>query len=103
MKSRSETASRLLVATRAKRSSRATCSGSIGNVVPARRAGAERQDVGAPAAVGEALAVALELLVVGEEVVREEHGLGALQVRVARHHDLGVLRGRAPRAPSGTR
>src|SRR5262249_2237186 len=49
---------------------------------PGQRRGPERQDVDAPAAVGEALAVALELLDVGEEVVRSEDRLGSLQVRV---------------------
>lgn len=56
-------------------------------------AGTERQDVGATAAIGEALAVAEEHFGVGEEVVAEGDGLGALEVGVAGHGVGGVAFG----------
>ena len=48
-------------------------------------AAAERPDVEAGVAGPEALLVALKHLEVGQEVMREQNRLGALQVRVARH------------------
>ena len=45
--------------------------------------GAERQNVDALAAIGQAFAVALIFLDVGQEVMRRQHRLGPLQVRVA--------------------
>ena len=56
--------------------------------------GAERQHVDAPAAVGQSVAVALVLLDVGQEVVRRQHRLGALQVRVAGQDQVAVALGR---------
>ena len=58
-------------------------------------AGAQGHDVGLFPAVAVAALVALEHLHVGQQVVREEHGLGALQVRVAGHQHVLV----APRGP----
>ena len=58
---------------------------------PGERRGAERKLVHAPPAVGEARAVALEHLEIGEQVVPEGHRLGDLQVREARHQRGGVL------------
>src|SRR5207248_678607 len=55
--------------------------------------GAEGQDIEAFAAVGEALAVALILFDVGEEVVGGEDGLSALQVRVAGQDEVAVMLG----------
>ncbi len=57
-----------------------------------QRGGAERQPVDAPAAVGEALAVALEHRHVGEQVMAERDRLRHLQVRVAGHDQRGVAR-----------
>src|SRR5262249_35049202 len=55
--------------------------------------GAKRQDVDALAAVGEAFAVALVLLDVGEEVVGGEDRLCPLEVRVAGQDDVAVSLG----------
>ena len=77
----------------------ATLSRSIGSDVPASAAAPERQDVDALAAVGQPLAVALELLDVGEEVVRRQHRLGPLQVRVAGQDDVAVALGRVDERP----
>ncbi len=75
------------------------------------RGRAERQSVHALAAVGEALGVAREHRLVGQEVMAERHRLRDLQVREAGHDRVGVLlgqvderaaqRGRA--APAGRR
>src|SRR5213596_389416 len=71
--SRSATASTLLAVTRAKPSWRATKRRSRGKPAPAS----------ARAAVAEARPVARQHLVIGEQVVREEDRLRALEVRVA--------------------
>ena len=57
------------------------------------RRGAQRHRVGARAAVAEPLAVALQHEDVREEVVTEDDGLGALQMRVARQRRLDRLGG----------
>ena len=51
---------------------------------------AERQHVDSLQAVGESLAVALELLAIGQPVVSGHHGLSALHVREAGEYDIGV-------------
>ena len=51
----------------------------------------------------EALAIALEHEHVGEQMVREDHRLGALQVRVAGHRRLDVLLGALDRGPGARR
>jgi hypothetical protein len=56
-----------------------------------QRAGAEGHDVDARTTIGEALVVASEHVVVGEQVVRQQYRLRALLVRVARHHEVDVL------------
>ena len=56
-------------------------------------AAAERQDVDAAQAIAQAVRVAVEHLEVGEQVVREQHRLRALQVSVAGHDGVGVLAG----------
>ena len=65
------------------------CVGGDGAVERERGAGdgsaAERAEVHARAGVGEAGEVALQHGDVGEEPVRDEDGLGALEVRVAGH------------------
>ena len=58
--------------------------------MPASAAAAERQPVDAPAAVGEALAVAREHRLVGQQVVAERDRLRDLQVREAGHDRVGV-------------
>ena len=73
--------------------SRASASRSIENAVPARAAAPERHHVDAGEAVAEPLAVAREHEHVGEQMVGEQDGLRALQVRVAGHGVLGVLLG----------
>jgi hypothetical protein len=50
-------------------------------------AGAERQDVSPPPAVGQPLAVAVELLAPGEQLVGGEHRLRPAEVRVAGHDE----------------
>ena len=68
-----------------------------------RRAGQrgrpQRQDVDALAAVGQAVAVALELLDVGQEVVGRQDRLGPLQVRVAGQDQVAVPLGRGDEGP----
>src|ERR1043166_4764052 len=54
------------------------------------RAGAEREDVDALQAIAHALGVALEHLGVREQMVREEHRLRALEMRVAGHDDVDM-------------
>src|SRR5688572_17893464 len=54
-------------------------------------AAAERADVGAIEAIFHAAAVALEHFAIGEEVMGEEDGLGALQMRVAGNDDVDVV------------
>ncbi len=62
---------------------------------PRERAGAERRDVGPGERVAPALDVAAEGPEVGEEVVREQHRLRALEVRVAGEVDVvGGIRAR---------
>ena len=63
------------------------------------RRAAERQAVDAPAAIGEALDVAREHRVVGQQVMAEGDRLRDLQMREARHDRVGVRarRGRAAR------
>ncbi len=53
-------------------------------------AGAQRQLIGARAAVAEAAGVAVQHLEVGQQVVREEHRLRPLEVGVAGHDHLAV-------------
>ncbi len=60
---------------------------------PGERRRAERQHVHAPPDFTHALAVAREHLEVGETPVRPEHGLRALQVRVAGEHGVAVRLG----------
>src|SRR6266403_531206 len=63
----------------------------LGTAKPRSRASASRSMAkAAPAAVGEALAIAVEHTDVGEEVMGEEHRLGALEVRVPGHRRLTV-------------
>ena len=76
-----------------KPSSRATRSRSIGIARARERRAAQRQPVDAPAAVGEALRVAREHRLVGEQMVAERDGLRDLQVRVAGHDRVGVAFG----------
>jgi len=52
-----------------------------------------------PAAVGEAVAVALELLAPGQQLVRGEHRLGPPQVRVAGDQGVGVALGLVEQGP----
>ena len=62
------------------------------------RAGAERQDVDALARVGDAVAVALEHLHVGEQMMREIDGLRALEMRVAGDDHVAIAARRDRRA-----
>ena len=71
--------------TPSKPSSRATRARSIGKLVPASAAAPSGSRFDALAAIGEALAVAREHRVVGEQVMAERHRLRDLQVREARH------------------
>ena len=57
------------------------------------RGGAERQAIGAGVDLGHALGVAREHLDVGQQVMRERHRLGHLQVGEAGQDGLGVLVG----------
>ena len=66
-----------------------------GKAAAGERAGAERQDVGAPARLAEALPIAREHLEIGEQVVRPQHGLRAAHVRVAGDHGVGIRAARA--------
>ena len=60
---------------------------------PCQRAAAQRHDVAACTRVSQALDVALQHLDVSEQMVREAHHLGALQVRVPGHGVAAVLAG----------
>ncbi len=62
-----------------------------------QRSCAERQTIDAPARVEQPLAVALEHLDIGEQVMAESHRLRHLQVGEARHH--GVRMARRPARP----
>ena len=57
------------------------------------RRGAQRALVQPPAAIDEAAAVAIKHLHIGEEVMPEGNRLGALQMREARHHGVGMFGG----------
>ena len=83
----------LFADTAAKSSSLATKSRSTGYGHAGERAAAEREHVGADAGLPEALGVPAEHLEVRQHVVGEEHGLGPLEVRVARHHGVRVSLG----------
>ncbi len=54
---------------------------------------AERTFVEPPAAIGEPRAVATDHLDIGEKMVAEGHGLGDLQMGIARHHRRGMALG----------
>ncbi len=58
-----------------------------------KRRRTERTFVEAPAAIGEPRAVAPDHLDIGEKMVAEGHGLGDLQMGVARHHRRGMALG----------
>ena len=92
-KSRSDTASSEFAAGRSKPSAAAVASRSIGKRGAGERGGAERAFVEAPAAIGEAAAVAPEHLDIGQQVVAERHRLGDLQMREAGHHGIGMRLG----------
>ena len=83
-KSRSETASSEFSNGRAKSSAVATDAGIERQARTRERARAERRHVGAVEAVVPAVDVAGERPEVREQMVREQHRLGALEVRVAR-------------------
>ena len=53
-------------------------------------AGAEGRDIGTSECVGEASAVPLEHLDIGQQMMREEHWLGWLHVGVPGHHRVAV-------------
>ena len=96
--SRSATASMLLRATRAKpRSFAHVARGRAAKPVPASAPAPSGSSSARARQSREAAAVARQHLVVGEQVVREQHGLGALQVRVAGQD--GVARGGARPSP----
>ena len=92
-KSRSLDTSRLLAATRVEAELPAHAVAVDGQRGAGQGGGAERQDVDALAAVGQAVAVALVLLDVGQEVVGRQHRLGPLQVRVAGQDHVAVALG----------
>jgi len=60
---------------------------------PGDGAGAERHDIHALAGVADAFEVALEHLDVGEQMVGEEDGLGALKMGIARNDQVAVALG----------
>src|SRR5262249_46462131 len=60
---------------------------------PGQRRGAEWQHVQPTAAIWQTISVAAVFLDAGEEVVRREHRLRALQVRVARKHEIAIALG----------
>lgn len=61
--------------------------------MPGQRRTAQRQHVGGAVSRAQALEVTREHPIVREHVMREEHGLGLLHVRVARHDDAKVVLG----------
>ena len=87
-KSRSDTASSELSKRRAKPSSAGDAVGIERQARAGERAGAERRHVGPRERVAPAVDVARERPEVREEVVREQHRLGALEVRVAGEVDV---------------
>src|SRR5687767_5817951 len=60
---------------------------------------AEAGDIGAAAAIGQTLPIALEFFTVGQPVMRSEHWLGALQVSVARQDDVEISIAAADEGP----
>src|SRR5690348_13695026 len=62
-----------------------------------RRAGesarSERKDVGSSKTIAQSFAIARESFHVTEQIMREQNWLRALQVRVARHHNIGMFAG----------
>ena len=67
-----------------------------------QRPGPERRDVDPAARVGQPAAVALGHLDVGQQVMREQHRLGRLDVGRARQDGRAVPLGQARRAPART-
>ena len=92
-KSRSETPSSELAVGRSKPSAAAVACAIDRERRAGQRRRAERALVEPRAGIGEAAAVAAEHLDVGQQMVAEGHRLGRLQVREARHHDVGVRLG----------
>ena len=58
-----------------------------------KRTGAQGGAVHALGRIRKSLVVTLQHHGVGQKVVRKRDGLGALQVRVSRHDDVGILLG----------
>ena len=102
-KSRSETASSEFAVGRSKPSALAVAFRSIGKRGAGERRRAERRFVQPPAAIGEAAAVALKHLDIGEEMMAEGDRLRALQMREARHHGVGMRLGLRRPAPTAAR
>ena len=73
------------------------------NPAPARAPGAEGRDVRPSQGIREPAPVAFEHLDIREEVMREEHRLGRLDVRVAGHDRRRVARAQRSRAPARAR
>ena len=70
-------------------------------VEPAMRAGAERHHVDARAGVRQAAPIALEHLDIGEQMMGEQDGLGALEMGVAGQHGIVPRVRHDPRARAG--
>ena len=102
-KSRSLETSRLLAATRIEAELLAHAVAIDRQRRAGQGRGSQRQHIDALAAIGQAVAVALIFLDVGQEIMGRQHRLGPLQVRVAGQDQVAIALGVARAGPAAVR